>query len=87
MSKILSFSQIRLIEVNQCSMLSQHFDSYSTSTGQITDRNLEDIQKMSLDTFGSKRAKRMFGQKAKNNYNAELVKEQLEATLAGEKCR
>lgn len=25
----------------------------------------------------------MFGQRAKNNYNAELVKEQLEATLAG----
>lgn len=65
-------------------MLSQHFDGYSTETGQITHRNLEDIQKMSLETFGSKRAKRMFGQKAKNNYNADLVKDQLEATLAGE---
>lgn len=64
-------------------MLSQHFDGYSTSTGQIAERNLEDILKMSLDTFGSKRAKRMYGQKAKNNYNAELVKDQLEATLAG----
>lgn len=65
-------------------MLSQHFDGYSTATGQIMDRNLEEIQKMSLETFGSKRAKRMFGQKAKNNYNADLVKDQLEATLAGE---
>lgn len=64
-------------------MLSQHFDGYSTATGQISDRNLEDTQKLSLDTFGSKRAKRMYGQKAKNNYNAELVKDQLEATLAG----
>ncbi len=76
--------QIRLVEVNQCTMLSQHFDRYSTSTGQLATRNLEDIQKLSLDTFGSKRAKRMFGQRAKNNYNAELVKDQLEATLTGE---
>ncbi|XP_037029717.1 uncharacterized protein LOC119069693 [Bradysia coprophila] len=75
-------NKVRLIEVNQCTMLSQHFDRYTASTGQITGRNLEDIQKMSLDTFGSKRAKRMFGQKAKNNYNPDLVKDQLEATLA-----
>lgn len=65
-------------------MLSEHFDCYSSSTGQISSRSLEDTQKMSLETFGSKRAKRMYGQKAKNNYNAELVKEQLEATLSGE---
>lgn len=73
------------MEVNQCAMLSQHFDQYTSSTGQITGHNLEDVQKMSLDTFGSKRAKRMFGQRAKNNYNPDLVKDQLEATLAGEK--
>lgn len=75
-------NKIRLVEVNQCTMLSQHFDRFTASTGQITGRNLEDVQKMSLDTFGSKRAKRMFGQRAKNNYNPDLVKDQLEATLA-----
>lgn len=75
-------NKVRLVEVNQCAMLSQHFDQYTSSTGQITGHNLEDVQKMSLDTFGSKRAKRMFGQRAKNNYNPDLVKDQLEATLA-----
>ncbi|XP_037026006.1 uncharacterized protein LOC119067244 [Bradysia coprophila] len=68
-------NKIRLVEVNQCTMLSQHFDRYTSSTGQITGRNLQDIHKMSLDTFGSKRAKRMFGQKAKNNYNPDLEPE------------
>ncbi|KAJ6639892.1 hypothetical protein Bhyg_12639, partial [Pseudolycoriella hygida] len=75
-------NKIRLIEVDQCSLRSQHFDSYSSSTGEIVRGNLQEIQKTSLDAFGSKRAKRMWGQKVKNDYNADLVKDQLEATLA-----
>lgn len=64
-------------------MLSHHFDQHAPSSGPMSVRSLKEVQKVSLETFGSKRAKRMFGLKSKNSFNPELVKDQLEATLAG----
>lgn len=76
-------NKIRLVEVEQCSLLSKHYQHDAAAT---TDRTTDTQQayKIMLKSFGGKAANRMLEKKDKMRLNVDVVKEQLDKTIQAE---
>lgn len=77
-------SQIKLVEVKQCHMLSYHYDNVAEhKTRVVTGLTTESARKLLFKDFGGKKALKVFERKEKMKVNVDVVKEQLDKTLLG----
>lgn len=72
---------MRLIEVEDCSMLSYHYDD--NKDGKTVSRNKEQSIKLLHTTFGSKASNRVLEKKERMKVNVDVVKKQLDKTMNG----
>lgn len=70
-----------MIEVENCLMLSKQYEVSIEASKQPV-KTTEEAKKILLSSFGSKRANRLLEKKEKINMNIDVVKEQLEKTVA-----
>lgn len=70
---------MRLIEVEECSMLSQHYEAPRISVAGY--RTKEQSKRMLLSSFGGKTAMRAIERKERMKINVDVVKEQLNQTI------
>ena len=80
LAKLKFVFQIRLVEFEECSVLSQHYDVVQKKPTAAV-RSKEDSKKILLSAFGSKKANLMLDRIEKMKMNVDVVKEQLDKTM------
>lgn len=76
--------QIKLVEVNECNMLSYHYNAVAKRDGKVhTGLTSDSARRLLFKDFGGKKALQVFERKEKMKVNVDVVKEQLDKTLLG----
>lgn len=73
---------MRLIEVEECSMLSQHYEAPRENIASI--RTKEQSQRMLAAKFGGKTAMKAIERKERMKINVDVVKDKLNKTINGQ---
>lgn len=77
--RFVSRFQMRIVEVQECSMLSKHYDASRASTN--SGRTAEQARKTMLTSFGGKAASKTIERKERMRINVDIVKGQLDKTM------
>lgn len=79
--------QVTLVEVNECSLLSYHYNNCALkktqSTGEFSSMSTESARRILFKDFGGKKAMKVLERKEKMKVNVDVVKDQLDKTLLG----
>lgn len=85
--KCLSILQIKLVEVEECSLMSYHYNNCGKKkTETPTDQSSmssESARRLLFKEFGGKKAMKVLDRKEKMKINVDVVKDQLDKTLLG----
>lgn len=84
---MLFFFQLKLVEVEECSLLSYHYNNcgqktLDTSAAQSS-MSTESARRLLFKEFGGKKAMKVLDRKEKMKVNVDVVKDQLDKTLMG----
>lgn len=71
---------MRLVEVQECSLLSKHYDTTKVSA-ETNGRTAEQARKTMLTSFGGKAANRTLERRERMRINVDIVKGQLDKTM------
>lgn len=72
---------MRLIEVEECSMLSQHYEAPRVNVASF--RTKEQSKRMLAANFGGKSAMKAIERKERMKINVDVVKDKLDSTING----
>lgn len=79
--------QVTLVEVNECSLLSYHYNNCALkktqSAGEFSSMSTESARRILFKDFGGKKAMKVLERKEKMKVNVDVVKDQLDKTLLG----
>lgn len=84
---LLNIFQIKLIEVEECSLLSYHYNNCSKkktdAPAEPSSMSTESARRILFKEFGGKKAMKVLDRKEKMKVNVDVVKDQLDKTLMG----
>lgn len=85
--KLYFFFQLKLVEVEECSLLSYHYNNCSKkkidTPSEQSSMSTESARRILFKEFGGKKAMKSQDRKEKMKVNVDVVKDQLDKTLMG----